>query len=267
MNRTAVALASIAGLAGTALAGVPEVAFWLTVLHNNDGESQIVNAGEGREDFGGVARFATLAANLRAEALTMPALPASAVRGSVLINSGDTFLAGPEFNAALNSGVPFFDTLAIELIGYDAAAVGNHELDFGPDVFADFLSGFGNATEIKYLSANLDYTNEPALAPFVGDRLAKSTVFEVAGIQIGIVGATTESLPFVTSPRDIVVNAVVPAVQAEVDALTGQGVDHILVTSHLQGIETDLDLASMLRDVDAIVAGGATSCSRTMAMC
>jgi 2',3'-cyclic-nucleotide 2'-phosphodiesterase (5'-nucleotidase family) len=256
MNRTALALASIAGLAGTALAGAPEVAFWLTVLHNNDGESQIINAGEGREDFGGVARFATLADNLRAEALTTPALPEAAARGSLLINSGDTYLAGPEFNASLNSGVPFFDTLAIELIGYDVAAVGNHELDFGPDVFADHLSGFSAGFGLKYLSANLDYTNEAALAPFVGTRLAKSTVIDVAGVQVGIVGATTESLPFVSTPRDIVVNAVAPAVQAEVDALTGMGVDHVILTSHLQGIDTDIALAGELRGVDAIVAGG-----------
>ena len=37
-----------------------DVAYTLTVLHNNDGESQLVNAGSGLEDFGGVARFARL---------------------------------------------------------------------------------------------------------------------------------------------------------------------------------------------------------------
>ena len=256
MNRTALALASVAGLAGASLAGSPDVAFWLTVLHNNDGESQLINAGEGLEDFGGVARFATLASNLRAEALTTPALPVDAARGSLLINSGDTYLAGPEFNASLNSGVPFFDTLAIELIGYDAAAVGNHELDFGPDVFADHLSGFSAGFGIKYLSANLDFSNEAALAPFVGTRLASSTVIEVDGVQVGLVGATTETLPFVSTPRDIIVNEVAPAVQAQVDALAGMGVRHIILTSHLQGIDTDIALAGELRGVDAIVAGG-----------
>ena len=36
------------------------VGFVLTVLHNNDAESQLINAGSGLEDFGGVARFKTL---------------------------------------------------------------------------------------------------------------------------------------------------------------------------------------------------------------
>ncbi len=35
-------------------------AFQLTVLHNNDGESQLVNAGSGVEDYGGAARFKAL---------------------------------------------------------------------------------------------------------------------------------------------------------------------------------------------------------------
>ncbi len=35
------------------------VDFWLTILHNDDSESQLIDAGPGLEDFGGVARFAT----------------------------------------------------------------------------------------------------------------------------------------------------------------------------------------------------------------
>lgn len=45
-----------------------KVRFWLTVLHNNDGESQLINAGAGLEDFGGIARFTTLVKKLRKEA-------------------------------------------------------------------------------------------------------------------------------------------------------------------------------------------------------
>ena len=42
---------------GSAAAEGDRVDFWLTVLHNNDGESQVINAGTGLEDFGGAARF------------------------------------------------------------------------------------------------------------------------------------------------------------------------------------------------------------------
>ena len=77
-------------------AGAPRTseAIQLTILHNNDGESQLLFA-PGQEDFGGVARFKTLMDNLRDEA---------DASGAVLtLSSGDNFLAGPEFQVSLNT--------------------------------------------------------------------------------------------------------------------------------------------------------------------
>lgn len=247
MRKFAILLA--AGLAAPALAGDSAVSFWLTVLHNNDAESQLIDAGSGLEDFGGVARFATLVQDLRASARTAPA------GGSLLISGGDNYLAGPEFNASLSNGVPFFDTRAMELIGYDVAAIGNHEFDFGPDVLADFLAGFSGGP--VFVSANLDFTNEPGVQAFVNSgRLARSTVIEVGGRQIGVVGATTPSLPFVSSPRNTIINDVATSVQAEIDALTAKGVNIILLTSHLQDVNQEIALATQLTGIDAIIAGG-----------
>ncbi len=59
-----------------------------------------------------------------------------------MISSGDNFLAGPEFTVGVENGIPFYDTIAMELIGYDAVALGNHDFDFGPGVLADFLDGY-----------------------------------------------------------------------------------------------------------------------------
>ncbi len=236
-------------MAAPAAAGGPQAEFWLTVLHNNDGESQLIDAGSGLEDFGGAARFATVVANLRAQARTAPA------GGSLLISAGDNFLAGPEFNASLNNGVPFFDTLALELIGYDAAAIGNHEFDFGPDVLADFLTGFIDGP--VFVSSNLDFSNEPGVQSLVNaGRVARSTVLTVDGRQVGIIGATTPTLPFVSSPRNTIINDVAASVQAEIDLLTAQGVGIIILTSHLQGIGEEIALAGQLTGIDAIIAGG-----------
>ena len=134
--------------------------FSLTVLHNNDGESQLINAGSGIEDFGGVARFATLVDELRHDADHAPGKSAS-----LLLSSGDNFLAGPEFKASQEKGVPFFDSTAIKLIGYDAMAIGNHEFDFGPDTLADFIEGIDG--QLPFVSANLDFSGEPRLQALV----------------------------------------------------------------------------------------------------
>ncbi len=249
MKNILLAMTLISGSAAScALAGEP-VAFWLTLLHNNDGESQLIDAGSDLQDFGGVARFATLVENLRAAA---PSAPSG---GSLMISAGDNYLAGPEFNASLNNGVPFYDTIAMELIGYDVAAIGNHEFDFGPDVLADFLAGFSAGP--TFVSANLDFSNEPGVQAFVNSgRVARSTVVTVDGVQVGIVGATTPTLPFVSSPRDTIISDVATSVQAEIDALEANGVNIIILTSHLQDVNEELMLVTQLSGIDAVIAGG-----------
>jgi len=217
----------------------------LTILHNNDGESDLLPDG----DFGGVARFASVVDRVRTEVGdTHPLL---------LVTSGDNFLAGPQWTASLQKGVPFYDSIAMDLIGYDAMCIGNHDFDFGPDTLADFIEGF-TASQVPFLSTNLDFTAEPRLQALEdAGRIAASVIIEAGDEQFGIVGATTPNLTFISSPRNVVVGQDVPAaVQAEIDALEAAGVNKIILISHLQGIEEDIALAPQLSGVDIMIAGG-----------
>ena len=95
VRRVPVILAALA-LVFTALAfatAPPAGAQAVTVqlLHNNDGESQILTSEEG---FGGIARFANLITNLRADA-------AAEGYDTILVSSGDNYLAGPEFQVGV----------------------------------------------------------------------------------------------------------------------------------------------------------------------
>ncbi|MPZ74699.1 MAG: bifunctional metallophosphatase/5'-nucleotidase, partial [Nitriliruptorales bacterium] len=244
---------------GTALPGhaakpsgeTSAVEYTLTLLHNNDGESKLMPDADGN---GGLARFATLVDQQRTAAVSgRPEF--SGRRGVVLVSSGDNFLAGPEWNASLEKGVPFYDSIGLDHIGYDAMTIGNHEFDFGPDVLADFIAGF--SPDVPFISANLDVSANDALAKLATmGQLTGSTVVSQRGRRIGIVGATTPRLPDISSPGDVVVNAVLPAVQAEVDRLTAQGVSIIILSSHLQDIDEELALVPQLRDVDIVIAGG-----------
>lgn len=232
-------------------------AYTLTVLHHNDGESQLVHA-PGNPDFGGVARFRTLVDDLRRDATTgRPPAGQARHRGVVLLSSGDNFLPGPEFNASLDKGVPFYDSLALRTFGYDAMTIGNHEFDFGPDVLADFIDGFGAAPP-PLISANLDVSHEPRLAALADDgTIVASTTTRERGERIGIVGATTPALPSISSPRNVkVLDDVAGLVQEQVDRLTARGIDKIILSSHLQGLGEDRELIPMLEGVDVAVAGG-----------
>ncbi|MEM6964181.1 MAG: esterase-like activity of phytase family protein [Bacteroidota bacterium] len=223
--------------------------FTLQVLHNNDGESGLLPDDDG---FGGVAQFKSVVENLRYQAF-LDGAP------SILLSSGDNFLAGPEWNASLSlpADQPFYDAVALRSIGYDAMCIGNHEFDFGPDVLADFIMDFGG-TPPAFLSANLDFSQEAALQALVDTkRIVPSTVIWRDGQQVGVVGLTTPQLPFISSPGGVVVDdALTTIVQAEVDALTAQGVNKIILVSHLQSIEEEKLLAKTLTDVDLIIAGG-----------
>lgn len=232
------------------------VDFWLTVLHNNDGESRLIEA-SGQPDFGGVARFVTLMNDLQHEARTGPPPTPGAKRGVVTVSSGDNFLAGAQLSASFEPGAPFYDALALSRVGYDAVAIGNHEFDFGPATLARFITSF--SPSVPFLSANLDVSNDPALGPLAeAGLIAGSTVVKERGEMIGIVGATTPALPSISSPGpNVVVDpAVAEAINLEIDALEAGGVDKIVVISHLQSVAEDEALAPMLDGVDIMVAGG-----------
>ncbi|MFN3216190.1 MAG: bifunctional metallophosphatase/5'-nucleotidase [Acidimicrobiales bacterium] len=231
--------------------------FILTILHNNDGESSLlplVDDDTGIE-YGGVARFQGKVDDLRHHAKHRGGPAERPTRGVVLLNSGDNYLPGPNFQASEQDGAPFYDAIAVRLLQYDALGIGNHEFDFGPETFRRFIDNVDPWT--PFVSANLDYSNEPALADEAGESLVASAVIHEQGHRIGIVGLTTPALPTISSPGGVEVSAELVAIaQAEIDALTGMGIDKIVFISHLQGLDSELELAAELRDVDVVIGGG-----------
>ncbi len=225
----------------------------LTILHNNDAESQLLNAGRGLEDYGGIARFTTLIKNLE-QAATQPG---AITRAVLKIEAGDNFLAGPEWNASLSKGAPYYDALGQDAIAYDVISLGNHDFDFGPDVTANFIESFQPGGE-TFASANLNFSAEPRLQALVAvGRLAPSVVVAKGGYKIGVIGLAPPESAFITSLRNVTVNPnTVAATQAEIDRLAAQGVNIIILATQLQSIRNDLALAPQLRGVDILVSGG-----------
>jgi 5'-nucleotidase/UDP-sugar diphosphatase len=235
-----------------------DVPYTLTILHNNNGESALMNVGGGLEDFGGAARFATVVHREKVAALARDRC-GQEKRGVVMVSSGDNLLAGPEFSASLSLGT-FFDAVAMDIIDYDAVTLGSHDFDFGPDVLADFIEEFHGPRPV-FLSANLDFSGEPRLQALLEDtgqhRIAESAVVLQAGEKIGLIGATTPSLPLISSPRNVsVIVDVAGEVQAEVDKLELMGVNKIILVSNMQGISADVALLGLLDGIDVVVAGG-----------
>ncbi len=222
----------------------------VTLFHNNDGESRLLPAANGS---GGAANYVGLLNQLRSSATTDTTLT---------LSSGDNFLAGTAFNASLQNGV-FYDAVALNAIQYDAIALGNHDFDFGPQVLANFINSpaWTDPTPPAYLSSNLEFGGEPALQALVNSgRIASSAIIEkqvgADTERFGIVGAVTPTIKSISSPGNVVVNDVLASVQSEVDSLIAQGVNKIILVSHLQNIQEELNLIPQLRGVDIVIAGG-----------
>jgi len=265
MHRTVL---SVAVLAVVSLGVAPraEGDLMLSVFHNNDGESQLlpttVATPGGDVEVGGLGRFVSRLDQERAAA-------SSAGRQLLTVSAGDNFLAGPVFSVSQTPGQDFFDALAMNAIGYNAITLGNHEFDFGPDTLVDFISEVD--ASIPFLSANLQVTGDSPLKPLVdAGRIRPSTVVTLGnGEEVGLIGLTTPDLGIVSNPGDTVsvigageptradqLQALADLVNTEVAGLQGQGVDRILLVSHLQSIQNEIDLAPLLNGVDAIVGGG-----------
>ncbi len=226
---------------------------------------------------GSVERLPVLAgylANLRA---------ARAADGGevLLIDAGDMFQGTLASN--LTEGAPV--VAAYNLLGYDAAAIGNHEFDFGPAGPAVTASKPGDdprgalrarAKEAKFplLLANVldrDTGKRPQW-----DNIMGSMMIEKGPIIVGLIGVTTEATPFSTMPANFLgLEMAKPAlaIVAEAGELRKRGAQVVVVAAHVGSKCSDLhdpnDLSSCDQEeelfemvkllpaglVDVIVAG------------
>ena len=204
--------------------------FELTIMHTNDvhGHHEPQRNGDG-----GAARQATVVQQIRAEG-----------GNSLLLDAGDRF-TGTLFHVQHRGQ----DSVQImNAIGYDAFVLGNHEFNEGSEKLAEFVQ----ALDMPTVSANIDFSADPYLAGLV----APSVVLDVAGESIGIIGLTTPETVVLNLPsKDLVFHENLAEItQAQVDSLSAQGIDKIIVLSHL-GYAPDLEVAQAVSGVDIVVGG------------
>jgi 5'-nucleotidase / UDP-sugar diphosphatase len=250
-------------------------AFELQVLHFSDVDG-------GRDIVGNAPRFSALLESFRSQK----------PNNTIVLSSGDNWIPGPEYNVAEDEalasvvgtpGAGRAHVAWLNALGVQASAFGNHEFDAGTGSVAA-LVGPGTeegdtwtGTAFPYLSTNLDFLTDEALAPLVGSdgvpssdlagKIAAYTTVTVGGETIGVIGATTPRLASISSiggitmqpenPDDL--DALAALIQADVDALTAQGIDKIILLAHMQEITIEQTLAPKLTGVDIIVAGGSNT--------
>ncbi len=199
----------------------------LTILHTSDLHGHVVPHDEPADrDFGeGLARVATAVRTVRAEG-----------RPLLLLDSGDTVQGAPAQALVFSGAIPDAGdptVRAMNLVGYDAMAVGNHEFDFG----LPRLMKSRREARFPWLSANILLEDgKPAFAPFI--------VKTVAGARIGILGLTTQTVPAwepAAHLRGLKFLDTLETAKRYVPILRGeQHCDVVLVLTH-EGFERDLE--------------------------
>ena len=259
--------------------------FTLELLHAADQEAGIPALDD-------APRFSAVLNALRNQDLGNDGQPDN----TLVLSSGDAIIPGLFFSASEQTlgGAGRADILIQNELGFQAIALGNHEFDLGTGLLADLIGGATDdpttpedesfvGAQFPYLSANLDFSTDANLAPFVGNdaaapqanSLAASTVIDVNGELIGVVGATTPTIDRISSPDDVTISPVpfdgdpTPAqldalaaeIQADVDSLlaANTSVNKVVVLAHMQQIAIEEALAARLRNVDIIVAGGSNT--------
>ncbi len=232
--------AALAVMAGTAHAD-----FSLNILHINDLHSRIepinrfdstCNAEDNAagECFGGVARVKTMIDQMRAEL---------ADENVIVLDAGDQYQGSLMYTT-------YKGDVEIEMmnaIGFDAMAVGNHEFDDGDEGLAKLPDG----VDFPIISGNIDVSQSNILAGKVDNH----TVLEVGGKKIGIVSALAADTVETSSPSDAVIfTDEIESLQADVDALTAEGVDIIIALTHV-GVTKDMEIAEAVTGIDAVIGG------------
>ncbi|WP_428267654.1 bifunctional metallophosphatase/5'-nucleotidase [Haliangium sp.] len=171
----------------------------------------------------------------------------------LLVDAGDMFQGTLESN--LNEGAAM--VAAYNAMGYAAAALGNHEFDFGPVGPAATPRADGHGPERDprgALRARLAEARFPMLAAnlvdaAVGARVSwpnapAAVMVNAAGVDVGIVGVLTEDTPHATMPANFVGLAISPlaaAIEREARDLREHGAAVIVVSAHAGGRCQDLD--------------------------
>ena len=151
----------------------------LTVLFTSDIHAHVLPYDEIREQpaRGSLAQVATLVGRVRA-----------AQARTVVLDGGDAIQGTPlGYYAITAAGAPGDDPTiaAMNVVGYDAAVVGNHEFNFGLAVLRRSLE----QSNFPWLAANLDGVRQARLP--VRDEM----VLQRGGVRVGILGLTNPNVP------------------------------------------------------------------------
>lgn len=235
-------------VAGGLVTGLSSLPAWaarkvkITILHTNDTHSRIdpypengPNAGRG-----GVAARMRLIKQIRATEEHV-----------LLFDAGDIFQGTPYFNFFKGA----LEMKAMQMMGYDAATMGNHDFDEGVENFDAQLKH----VQFPFLVANYDFKQT-----VLRNKIKPYTVFVKGGIRIGVFGLGINPVGLIPDKLfgGTVYNEPIEKAKQMIQVLRVQESCHYVVClSHLGYAYDDLNrpsdmlLAASVDGIDLIIGG------------
>ena len=208
----------------------------LVILHTNDTHSRIEPLPETDRTFpgrSGVERRAILIDQIRKEN-----------KNVLLFDAGDFLQGTPYFNLFKGE----VEIKAMNLMGYDAVTLGNHEFDYGLEI----LEKVAREADFPIVSSNYDFSQtklKKLIKPFI--------ILKRGGVRIGVIGINIQPKGLIAADNYKGVKFMDPVKTANEMAdllLTKYKCDMIVCLSHL-GYNGDLNLAESTRGIDLIIGG------------
>jgi 2',3'-cyclic-nucleotide 2'-phosphodiesterase (5'-nucleotidase family) len=218
----------------------------ITILHTNDIHGTFPST-----SYKGTPEGVTyLASHIKAERAKNP--------NALLLDAGDTF-QGNAFAQYFRNATPNPIAGAMNLLGYDAMTIGNHEFNFGSTTFATML---GQLDCPILGSANLD---DDGSYGFINDNVKDYITMTVDGVDVAIFGLTNPRVPRYELPSNIAgltfypatvtAASLVPTILANEDPDLLIGLTHIGYQPYGAEVDSDQLVAQGVAGIDVIVGG------------
>ncbi len=166
----------------------------------------------------------------------------------IVVDSGDLFQGTLESN--FFEGEPVVK--GYNALGYAAAAVGNHEFDYGP-IGPDSVARLPGQDSLGALKKNAKEAKFPFLSANLTEKATgktpswakRYTIVDAGGVKVGIIGLSTPETPAVTTSANVATLAFGDPVAATVSAakeLRAAGAEAIVVIAHMGGRCRNIEL-------------------------
>ncbi|MEM9070231.1 MAG: 5'-nucleotidase C-terminal domain-containing protein [Myxococcota bacterium] len=160
--------------------------------------------------------------------------------GVVLVDGGDMWQGTIASN--LREGAPV--VAAYNVLGYDAATIGNHEFDYGPVGEAttpqnesDDRRGalIARAAEAEFAILGANFLDAASGEPVSWPGIQRAMLFERAGVKIGVIGVSTFETPATTIAAnldDVRMAPLAETIASLAASLRAEGATVVVVAAH-----------------------------------